>query len=69
MVIEYFLGGTLIVGIDEELRRVYVGHRGDGIFFDEPEEVVDVCFRKWNAISGHIVISKKDLAFLELKKE
>ena len=28
---DLWTGGTLIVGIDEEKRRVYVKHRGEGI--------------------------------------
>ena len=69
MVIDLFMGGNLITGVDEELRRVYVGHRSDGIYFDEPAEAVDEAIAQWNRTLFHLVISRDDLAMLELKKE
>ena len=69
MVIDLFMGGNLITGVDEELRRVYVGHRMDGIYFDEPAEAVDECIAQWNRTQWHLVISRQDLAMLRLKKE
>ena len=62
-------GGTFIVGVDEELRRVYVIHRSKGIYFDEPPEAVDEAIDQWNRTSWHLVISKQDLAMLELKTD
>ena len=62
-------GGTLIVGVDEELRRVYVGQRWKGIYFDEPPEAVDEAIDQWTRSTSHVVISKPDLAMLELKTE
>lgn len=69
MVIDLFMGGNLITGVDEELRRIYVGHRGDCIYFDEPHEAVDECIAQWNASVYHLVISRQDLAMLRWKKE
>ncbi len=62
-------GGNLITGVDEVLRRVYVGHRRDCIYFDEPTEAVNEAIDQWNRTSWHLVISRQDLAMLELKKE
>lgn len=69
MVIDLFMGGNLITGVNEELRRVYVGHRGDCIYFDEPAEAVDEAIAQWNRTNFHLVISRHDLALLRLKKE
>ncbi len=69
MVIDLFMGGNLITGVDEELRRVYVGHRRDCIYFDEPPEAVNEAIDQWNRTSWHLVISRQDLAMLRLKKE
>ncbi len=70
MVLDFLMfGGTLIVGVDEVLRRVYVGHRRDCIYFDEPTEAVNEAIDKWNRTSWHLVISRQDLAMLRLKKE
>ncbi len=69
MVIDLFMGGNLITGVDEELRRVYVGHRLEGIYFDEPAEAVDEAIAQWNSTNFHLVISRHDLAMLRLKEE
>lgn len=69
MVIDLFMGGNLITGVDEELRRVYVGHRGDCIYFDEPAGAVDEAIAQWDTSIYHLVISRQDLAMLRLKKE
>ncbi len=69
MVIDLFMGGNLITGVDEELRRVYVGHRLEGIYFDEPAEAVDEAIAQWNSTNFHLVISRHNLALLRLKKE
>lgn len=69
MVIDLFMGGNLITGVDEELRRVYVGHRLEGIYFDEPAGAVDEAIAQWNSTNYHLVISSHDLALLRLKKE
>ena len=69
MVYELIAGGTFLVGVDEDSRRCYVGARWKGIYFDEPAEAVDEAIRKWNSHGGHIVISRADLDYLELKRE
>lgn len=69
MVIDLFMGGNLITEVNEELRRVYVGHRLEGIYFDEPAEAVDEAIAQWNSTNHHLVISRHDLAMLRLKKE
>ncbi len=69
MVIAFLMGGNLITGVDIELRRVYVGHRSDRIYFDEPPEAVDEAIKQWNRTCFHLVISRQDLAMLRLKKE
>ena len=69
MVIDLLHGGNLITGVDEELRRVYVGHRLEGIYFDEPAEAVDEAIDQWNRSIGHVLIDKHDLDRLRLKKE
>lgn len=70
MVLDFFMyGGTLIVGVDEELRRVYVGQRHLGIYFDSPPEAVDEAIDQWNRSTGHVAIGKHDLDMLRLKRE
>ena len=69
MVIDLLHGGNLITGVDEVLRRVYVGHRRDGIYFDEPAGAVDEVIAQWKTSIYHLVISRQDLAMLRLKKE
>lgn len=62
-------GGNLITGVDEELRRVYVGLRSDCIYFDEPLEAVNEAIAHWRRTSQHLVISRNNLSMLELKHE
>jgi len=69
MVIDLFMGGNLITGVDEGRRRVYVGYRSNRIYFDEPPEAVDEAIAQWNRTNYHLVISRQDLAMLRLKKE
>ena len=62
-------GGTLIVGVDEEKRRVYVKHRAEGIYYDEPKEAVDEGISLWNRSSGHVSIPAHIVKQLNFHKE